>query len=95
MPRRNLLIIFGVAIVSLVCYQRAEHNPLGRYFGEVADQIERRYVNQVDRGALWTGAVRGMIDQLHDPYSEYISPEEAAELDEALNQRFAGIPCGW
>lgn len=91
MPRRNLWVIAGIAIFSLVCYERADRNPLGRYFSEVVDRIEGRYVDPVDRQALWSGAVRGMVEQLHDPYSEYISPEDAAELDEILDQRFAGI----
>jgi carboxyl-terminal processing protease len=91
MPRRNLLAIFGVALVSLVCYGSADRNPFGRYFAEVVDHIEQRYVDNVDRGKLWDAAVKGMIGELHDPYSRYIDPVEAAKLDEELEQEFGGI----
>lgn len=91
MPRRNIIVILAVAALSLACYQAADHNPLGRSFAEIADLIERRYVGHVDRSALWSAAVRGMIDALNDPYSEYIDPKEAAELEGLLDQEFGGI----
>lgn len=91
MPRRNFIVILAVAAVSLACYQAADHNPLGRSFSEIADLIERRYVGQVDRSALWSGAVRGMIDTLNDPYSEYFDPKDAAQLEGLIDQQFGGI----
>src|SRR5215471_21291250 len=91
MPRRNLIIVFATAAIALVCYHAADHNPLGRAFAEVADQIERRYVDSVSRGDLWNAAVHGMLEKLSDPYSEYIDPEQAARLNELLDQQFGGI----
>ena len=72
-----------------VCYQTADRNPLGRSFSDVADLIEHRYVDHVDRNALWAGAVRGMLSELGDPYSEYIAPKEAAEFEELLTRSSA------
>lgn len=91
MPRRNLIVILAAAIVSMACYQAADHNPLGRSFSEIADLIERRFVGHVDRDAMWSAAVRGMIDSLNDPYSEFIDPKDAAELEGQLDQQFGGI----
>ncbi|MCC7084384.1 MAG: S41 family peptidase [Pirellulales bacterium] len=91
MPRRNLWAILGVAAVSLVCYHAADRNPLGRYFSQVVDRIEQQYVEEVDRQKLWNAAVDGMIAELHDPYSHYDSPSKAAELEEELEQQFAGV----
>ncbi len=91
MPRRNLIVILAVAAVSLACYQAADHNPLGRSFSEIADLIERRYVGRVDRDELWAGAVRGMLESLNDPYSEYFAPNDAAQLEGELDQQFGGI----
>jgi len=45
----------------------------------------------VDRQALWAAGVRGMLNELGDPYSEYINPAEAAEFEQILNQEFGGI----
>jgi carboxyl-terminal processing protease len=91
MPRRNLLAIFGALLISLACYHTADRNPFGRYFSEVVDRIENQYVEPVDRNKLWTAAVRGMVGELHDPYSHYDDPEVAARLEEDLEQKFAGV----
>ena len=89
MPRRNYLLIFATVIVSLLCYRAAD--PMARSFAYAARTIQQRYVDHVDRQALWSAAVRGMLTQLGDPYSEYIDPQEAAELEKILSQEFAGI----
>src|SRR5207244_6128402 len=91
MPRRNFIIILATAAIALVCYHAADHNPLGRSFSEIAEQIERRYVDSVSRNDLWNAAVHGMIEKLSDPYSEYIDPQQAARLEELLDQQFGGI----
>ena len=91
MPRRNYLLILAAVVVSIVCYKAADRNPLGRSFAEVADLIDRNYVGHVDRGALWQAAVRGMLTELGDPYSEYFEPKAAQEFEEMLNQEFGGI----
>jgi carboxyl-terminal processing protease len=91
MPRRNYLLIFAAVVASIVCYRAADRNPLGRSFAEVADLIDRHYVGHVDRNALWSAAVRGMLTELGDPYSEYFAPKAAAEFEELLNQEFGGI----
>ncbi|HEY2828292.1 MAG TPA: S41 family peptidase, partial [Pirellulales bacterium] len=89
MPRRNLLLILSAAVVAIFCYRAAD--PLARSFSEAANAVERRYVDRVDRQALWSAAVRGMIGELGDPYSEYINPQEASELEKILSQEFSGI----
>jgi carboxyl-terminal processing protease len=91
MPRRNYLTIVAAVVISVVCYFAADRNPLGRSFSEVADLVQRHYVGRVDRQSLWAAGVRGMLNELGDPYSEYINPAEAAEFDAILNQEFGGI----
>jgi carboxyl-terminal processing protease len=86
MPRRNYLTIVAAVVISVVCYFAADRNPLGRSFSEVADLVQRHYVGRVDRLSLWAAGVRGMLNELGDPYSEYINPAEAAEFDAILNQ---------
>ncbi|HTQ38039.1 MAG TPA: S41 family peptidase [Pirellulales bacterium] len=89
MPRRNYLLVLGTAAIALLCYRAAD--PLALSFSEVANLVERQYVDPVDRQTLWSAAVRGMIGELGDPYSEYIDPEEASELEKILTQEFGGI----
>ncbi len=85
------MLILAAAFISFVCYQTTDRNPLGRYFSDVADLIEHRYVDNVDRATLWSGAVRGMLSELGDPYSEYFPPREAADFEELLTGEFGGI----
>ena len=96
MTRRNLLWLIVIATVSLLCYRKAdsEHRTrYGRMFGtftEVLEQIERKYVEEVDERELFEGALDGLISKL-DPYSAYYAPLAAAESRASLNQEFGGI----
>jgi carboxyl-terminal processing protease len=89
MPRRNYLLIFGAIVLALLCYRAAD--PMARSFSDAASAIQRRYVDRVDRQSLWSSAIQGMIHGLDDPYSEYIDPQDASELESTLDQKFAGI----
>ena len=45
---------------------------------EVLSIVERDYYVEPDEDALLTGAVRGLLDSLDDPYTYYYSAEEMA-----------------
>jgi carboxyl-terminal processing protease len=97
--RRNLFAaaICGVA-VSLVGMSKVESDEaksdeyyeLMKIFVDTFQQIDRNYVKDVDRKALVEAAVKGMLDKL-DPYSDYISPEDLAKFNEAVEQEFGGV----
>ncbi len=54
--------------------------------------IKNRYVRgDVHEKTLFYGAVRGMVESLKDPYSEYFDPDEAKEFKEAMYGTFVGI----
>ncbi len=42
-------------------------------------------------GALFTGAINGMVGTLHDPFSDYLTPAQMAGLNQELGQSFGGI----
>ena len=90
MPRRNLLLILISAMLSLICYRTSARNPYGRYFEEVIDQIEARYVKDVDQQALFNAAVKGMMTQL-DENSAFIERSDATEFQQMLEGEFGGI----
>ncbi|MBX3443181.1 MAG: S41 family peptidase [Planctomyces sp.] len=97
--RRNVLaaLVCGVAI-SLSGFTRVsseeatsdEYYELMKVFVDTFQQIDRNYVNDVDRKALVEAAVKGMLDKL-DPYSDYISPQDLAKFTEAVEQEFGGV----
>jgi carboxyl-terminal processing protease len=90
MPRPNLLAILFTALVSFVCYQVQDRNPYGRYFAEVMQHVEERYVEEVNPEELFASAVNGMLADL-DENSSYIGPEEAELFRQSLDQEFGGI----
>jgi len=91
MPRRNLLWLIAVSVVSLVCYQKVQNNRYGRVLVEAMGQIERRYVQPVEAENLFAGAMDGMMKSLDDPYSSYMAPETEKRLNESLDQEFGGV----
>lgn len=90
MPRRNLYLLLAVAVVSLVCYQKAQRNRYAQIVGDVMDEVQRRYVEPVQGNELFERAVEGILGHL-DEYSGYLSPKTSSDLDETLSQQFGGI----
>ena len=43
-----------------------------------------------DQKALY-GAMKGVVEQLDDPYSEFLDPDEKREFDESLEGEFSGV----
>ncbi|TJY42044.1 PDZ domain-containing protein [Cohnella pontilimi] len=58
---------------------------------KVMDLIGSRYMEPQDRKALVDGAIQGMLDSLGDPYSVYMSKEEAAKFTDTTQGAFTGI----
>lgn len=63
---------------------------LMRLFAEACEQIDLRYVREVDRRKLLDHAIRGMLSGL-DPYSSWIARDELARFEQSLDQEFTGI----
>jgi carboxyl-terminal processing protease len=61
-----------------------------KLFVDTFEQIDRNYVNEVDRRELIEAAMRGMIAKL-DPYSSYIDPDELERFNSDVEQEFGGI----
>ena len=91
MPRRNVLCLLLMTVVSLACYGQAQRNRYGRSLGNVLDEIARRYYEPVDDSKLFQGAVEGMVNGLGDEYSQYITPEEKEAFEALINKRFEGV----
>ena len=84
----------GKELVESNGEQAAEENGAGfdlKKIEEVYQTIKEHYVFEVDDEALIEGAVQGMMSTLDDPYSEYLSPEAARQLQESLSSSFEGI----
>src|SRR5687768_8012235 len=97
MPRRNLLWVLSVVMISFVCLQGApsagqddENYEFYRLLVDALDHIEKGYVEKVDRKVLLEGALEGMLNKL-DPYSTYIGPENLKQFEKTTQGHFGGI----
>lgn len=90
MPRRNVLVMMLVVIISALCYQQVDHNPYGRYLSQVLSTIEQRALEPVPQRELFSGAMEGIMSKL-DEYSGYISADETREFQAELEQQFGGV----
>ena len=58
---------------------------------DVERVIADRYVEEPDLDAMQIGAIDGMIESLHDPYTEFIPTEKVSEFDKQVRGRYVGI----
>lgn len=57
----------------------------------IENMIKGKYIHEYDESALLDASAKGMVASLGDPYSEYYSPEEAAELLTSIEGDYEGI----
>lgn len=53
--------------------------------------LKTSYVNEVQDLELLRGAIKGMVESLNDPYSEYYTPSEFKDFNESTSGNFGGI----
>lgn len=58
---------------------------------QVYDLLKLDYDGQLDEDKLLNGLKKGLAEASGDDYTEYLSPEEARELEEDLSGTFTGI----
>ncbi len=59
-------------------------------FGEVIENIEKDYVDDVDQSKMMDSAINGVLQSL-DPYSAYMSPELFKEMQTDTRGEFGGL----
>ncbi|WP_291158989.1 S41 family peptidase [Gemmatimonas sp. UBA7669] len=67
--------------------------PLGgeRLFDQVAAAVAQKYVDSLDAGDIYDKAVTGMLQELQDPFTSFLSDERLRRLNEAMSGTYAGI----
>ncbi|MBU6256514.1 MAG: S41 family peptidase [Chloroflexi bacterium] len=60
-------------------------------FNEVLSLIQEQHVGPKSDEALINGAIKGLVNSLDDPYSQYLTAEEMASMKEGLSGSFTGI----
>lgn len=93
--RRRLFLAAVVAAVLLLMapHLQAEtvRTDLRAALDNVINLVETYYKDPVDRSRLYRGAIRGALQELDDPYTAYLDPQEYREFTESIEGSFTGI----
>lgn len=60
-------------------------------FDQVLSHVAHDYVDTLPDSTMYLDAVNGLVDELHDPHSEYLSPKLLTRLSESTTGRYAGV----
>lgn len=61
-------------------------------YWDIWEKVKKKHVGQpVDEVKLFYGSLQGLVGGLHDPYSAYFPPVEAAEFARDLSGEFEGV----
>jgi carboxyl-terminal processing protease len=81
-------LIFGLNKAGLIYTgERAGFHKLYAAY----DMLKSNYYKEVDEEKLMNGALNGMVDALEDPYSDYMTVDEAQSFQETISSSFEGI----
>jgi len=80
-------LAFGKEKVVTVGPERKDFNKLYEAF----DTLKKGYYKDVNQQKLINGAIDGMVSSLDDPYSDYMSNEEAKSFHSSISSSFEGI----
>ncbi|SDL90073.1 S41 family peptidase [Bacillus sp. OK048] len=78
---------FGDEKVITVGTDRKEFDKLYTAY----DTLKNEYFEELDQKKLINGAIDGMVKALDDPYTDYMSLEEAAQFHSSIDSSFQGI----
>ncbi len=94
--RNVLAVVIPVCVIVLAFAVSGVQDTPSNLFDPVYQvyQYVKSYFYQPERiddqQALY-GAMKGIVEQLDDPYSEFFTPQEKEEFDETLNGEFSGV----
>ncbi|MBP5157736.1 MAG: S41 family peptidase [Treponema sp.] len=102
--KRTLSFIFFYAVVSVFasqCFAQSQaltadqKSQRDRQYLEIINSlyyyIQQNYIDEVDAEKLYEGALKGMIDSLDDPYSQYLSKDDWRSLSDKTVGTFGGV----
>lgn len=86
-------ILFGVIVGYFINYSKngtAKDNNLSEIISTYKD-ITSDYYSDIDKDKLTDAAIKGMVESLGDPYSNFMSGEASADFNESIEGSFTGI----
>jgi carboxyl-terminal processing protease len=88
-----IVLIGGVLVLRLpgAITARLSDAELAEPVIDIAHLVDRYYYRDYSKEDLRAGAIRGMLNTLQDPYTEYIPPSRQDEFDKMVRGEFVGI----
>jgi len=89
---KKIIILFFIFFyyLSLPVFSKNDLYEKIDLFGEVLENIEKDYVDEVDQAEMMDSAINGVLQSL-DPYSAYMSPETFKEMQTDTSGQFGGL----
>lgn len=84
-------ILFGIMIGYLINFTKNPRDSRVEEIVNTYNDIVDEYYSDVDKDKLADAAIKGMIESLEDPYSNYMDDETADEFNEKIDGTFVGI----
>ena len=98
MTRERLAWLISIILLAILAFQlpgtlaeRDDEYSWVRTIVEIHRQVVENYVDPVNDTDLKEGAIKGMLDELGDPYTIYVPPTEQEEFDKELGGAFSGV----
>lgn len=98
--RSRGIVVMAILAAALVSggwlLQRGTNGTIGevdrvRLFDEVMNHVARFYVDTLSRPELYERAVDGMLEELNDPHSVFLTADRLRRLTESTTGRYGGL----
>jgi carboxyl-terminal processing protease len=94
MSRNRTALVAALLFVRIVAggflLQEPPVKPNARLFDQVLSLVSGQYVDTINNPELMSRAAKGLVKELHDPYSELFTPTESEEFSRGTNGRYGG-----
>ncbi len=76
---------------SKYIYVSSNDGGIASIIASIRKIVDKKYLGEIDEQSLVDGAIKGYIDGLNDPYTEYMTKDEMQEFTTEVNGNFVGI----
>ena len=90
MNKTFISILLFLIILKNPAYSKNDLYEKIDLFGEVLENIQKEYVDEIDQSEVMDSAINGVLQSL-DPYSAYMSPELFQEMQTDTRGEFGGL----
>jgi carboxyl-terminal processing protease len=94
MPRFRTAAVASLLVIPIVAGGFLLHKPQvhasSLLLEQVMSLVRNQYVDTLPNSAMFEKAAKGLVAELHDPYSELLSPKGAEDFNRTTNGRYGG-----